>query len=138
MTNQNVSDNEDFDQPQPPQSSAIAVREASPTGEGGRKSAIAIPSDWDLPKFNKLGMLTQQGVIMGMQYYALGTKLAYSYKPGWRYYISRGPMCDDTDLLDESEINLLHPNELRSEIEAEIKFHLSKITSLREQLQQLS
>lgn len=119
MTNQNVSENEDLDQSQQPR-------------------AIAIPSDWDLPKFNKLGTLTQQGVIMGMQYYALGTKLAYSYKPGWRYYISRSPMCDDADLLDESEINLLHPNELRSEIEAEIQFHLSKIASLREQLQQLS
>uniref|UniRef100_A0A0C1NGN5 Uncharacterized protein n=1 Tax=Tolypothrix bouteillei VB521301 TaxID=1479485 RepID=A0A0C1NGN5_9CYAN len=98
---------------------------------------MAIPSDWDLPKFNKLGLLTQQGIIMGMQYYALGTKLAYSYKPGWRYYVSRSPMSDDTDLLDESEINLLHPNELRSEIEAEIQFHLSKIAFLREQLQQM-
>jgi hypothetical protein len=112
-----------------------------PNNEGNDQSpqdrVIVIPTDWEPPKFNKLGTLTQQGVIMGVQYYAIGTKLAYSYKPGWRYHISTGPLSDETDLLEESEINLLHPTELREELEAEIEFHERKIASLKEQLQQI-
>jgi hypothetical protein len=95
--------------------SPIPIKSMQPT--------ISIPKHWDYPRF-ALEQRTQQGIILGLQYYPTGTELAEQF----------GKNSDELFHFQENQIKPLSPEELLSEITAEIKFYQQQITILQQHL----
>ena len=94
---------------------------------------ISIPQHWPYPRFN-LEQRTQQGIILGLYYYPLGTELAEQFDDGWRYVLMPNKNSNETSYLQEEQIQPLTPEELFSEITAEIEFYQQQISILQQQL----
>ncbi|MBC1220964.1 hypothetical protein GNF10_25415 [Nostoc sp. UCD121] len=94
---------------------------------------ISIPQHWPYPHFN-LEQRTQQGIILGLYYYPLGTELAEQFDDGWRYALMPNKNSDEISYLQENQIQPLSPQELFSEITAEIEFYQQQIVILQQQL----
>jgi hypothetical protein len=94
---------------------------------------ISIPQHWEYPRF-ALEQRTQQGIILGLQYYPIGTELAEQFGNGWRYAVMPDRNSDELFHFQESEIKPLSPQELLSEITAEIDSYQQQITILQQQL----
>ncbi|MFN6453049.1 MAG: hypothetical protein RM022_012705 [Nostoc sp. EfeVER01] len=94
---------------------------------------ISIPQHWPYPRFN-LEQRTQQGIILGLYYYPSGTELAEQFDAGWRYVLMPNKNSDETSYLQEGQIQPLTPEELFSEITAEIEFYQQQISILQQQL----
>ncbi|MBD2526461.1 hypothetical protein [Nostoc sp. FACHB-133] len=94
---------------------------------------ISIPQHWPYPRFN-LEQRTQQGIILGLYYYPLGTELAEQFDDGWRYVLMPNKNSNETSYLQEEQIQPLTPEELFLEITAEIEFYQSQIAILQQQL----
>ncbi|MHC5853491.1 hypothetical protein [uncultured Nostoc sp.] len=94
---------------------------------------ISIPQHWPYPRFN-LEQRTQQGIILGLYYYPLGTELAEQFDDGWRYVLMPNKNSDEISYLQENQIQPLTPEELFSGITAEIEFYQQQISILQQQL----
>ncbi|MBW4458484.1 MAG: hypothetical protein KME55_41200 [Nostoc indistinguendum CM1-VF10] len=94
---------------------------------------ISIPQHWGYPCF-ALDQRTEQGTILGLYYYPSGTELANEFDEGWRYVLMPNKNSDETSYLQENQIQPLSPQELFSQIRAEIEFYQSQIAILQQQL----
>ncbi|MCL6749633.1 hypothetical protein KBT16_01020 [Nostoc sp. CCCryo 231-06] len=94
---------------------------------------ISIPKHWAYPRF-ALEQRTNQGIILGLYYYPCGTELAEQFGDGWRYVLMPNKNSDETPYLQENQIQPLTPEELFSEITAEIEFYQQQIVILQQQL----
>ncbi|MDZ7969961.1 MAG: hypothetical protein RM368_34330 [Nostoc sp. DedSLP03] len=94
---------------------------------------ISIPQHWPYPRFS-LEQRTQQGIILGLYYYPLGTELAEQFDDGWRYVLMPNKNSNETSYLQEDQIQPLTAEELFSEITAEIEFYQQQINILNRQL----
>ena len=97
------------------------------------KPTISIPQHWAYPRF-ALEQRTEQGTILGLYYYPSGTELAEQFDDGWRYALMPNKNSDEISYLKEDQIKPLTPEELFSEITAEIKFYQQQISILQQQL----
>ncbi|MHC5915253.1 MAG: hypothetical protein ACYTXE_30645 [Nostoc sp.] len=94
---------------------------------------ISIPQHWAYPLFT-LEQRTEQGTILGLYYSPSGTELAEQFDDGWRYALMPNKNSDEISYLKEDQIKPLTPEELFSEITAEIKFYQQQISILQQQL----
>jgi hypothetical protein len=94
---------------------------------------ISIPQHWAYPRF-ALEQRTEQGMILGLYYYPNGTELAEQFDEGWRYVLMPNKNSDEISYLQENQIQPLSPEELFSQIRAEIKFYQQQISILQQQL----
>jgi hypothetical protein len=94
---------------------------------------ISIPKHWEYPRF-ALDQRTQQGIILGLEYYPNGTELAEQFGNGWRYALMPKKNSDELFHFEENQIKLLSPQELFSQITAEIEFYQQQIATLQQQL----
>jgi len=94
---------------------------------------ISIPQHWGYPRF-ALEQRTNQGIILGLQYYPSGTQLAEQFDAGWRYAVMPHKNSDELFHFQENQIQPLTPEELFSQIRAEIEFYQQQIAILQEQL----
>ncbi|MBG1260606.1 hypothetical protein [Nostoc commune] len=86
------------------------------------KPTISIPQHWGYPRF-ALEQRTKDGIILGLQYYPNGTELAEQFGGGWRYAMMRHKKSDEISYLQENQIQPLSPQELFTQIRAEIDFY---------------
>ena len=94
---------------------------------------ISIPQHWGYPRF-ALDQRTKYGIILGFYYYPNGTELAEQIGNGWRYALMPNKNSDELFHFQESQIKPLSPQELFSEITAEIELYQSQIAILQQQL----
>ncbi|MCC5632616.1 hypothetical protein [Nostoc sphaeroides] len=94
---------------------------------------ISIPKHWDYPRF-ALDQRTRDGIILGFYYYPNGTELAEQFGGGWRYALMPNKNSDKLFHFQENQIQSLTPEELFSQIRAEIEFYQQQITILQQQL----
>ncbi|MCC5619726.1 hypothetical protein LC605_32860 [Nostoc sp. CHAB 5836] len=94
---------------------------------------ISIPKHWEYPRF-ALEQRTQQGIILGLHYYPNGTELAEQFGHGWRYALMSRKNSDELFHFEENQIQTLSPQELVSQITAEIEFYKRQIVILQQQL----
>jgi len=94
---------------------------------------ISIPKHWDYPRF-VFGQRTQQGVILGLEYYPPDTQLAYQYGHGWRYGLMPHKQSEDIFHYQESQLKQLSKQELLAQITAELEQHQQQIMILQQQL----
>jgi hypothetical protein len=94
---------------------------------------IPIPQHWGYPRF-ALDQRTKDGIILGLEYYPNGTELAEQFGGGWRYTLMPHRNSDELFHFEESQIQPLSPEELFSEITAEIEFYKQQIAILQQQL----
>ncbi len=98
---------------------------------------ISIPRHWGYPRF-ALEQRTQQGIILGLEYYPNGIELAEQFGDGWRYALMPHKNSDELFHFQESQIQPLSPQELLSQITAEIDFYQHQINILTQQLTALT
>ncbi|WP_230966500.1 hypothetical protein [Nostoc commune] len=77
---------------------------------------------------------TKQGIILGLHYYPNGTEIAEQFGGGWRYALMPNKNSDELFHFQENQIQPLTPEELFSQIRAEIEFYQQQITILQQQL----
>ncbi|MBD2253330.1 hypothetical protein [Nostoc parmelioides] len=94
---------------------------------------ISIPKHWDYPRF-VFGQRTQQGVILGLEYYPADTQLAYEYGHGWRYSLMPHKKSNEAFHYQESQLKTLSTQELLAQITAELEQHQLQIMILQQQL----
>ncbi|MCC5619532.1 hypothetical protein LC605_31685 [Nostoc sp. CHAB 5836] len=94
---------------------------------------ITIPKHWEYPRF-ALNQRTKQGIILGLHYYPNGTELAEQFGHGWRYALMSRKNSDELFHFEENQIQTLSPQELVSQITAEIEFYQRQIVILQQQL----
>ncbi|MCC5669807.1 hypothetical protein LC653_39885 [Nostoc sp. CHAB 5784] len=94
---------------------------------------ISIPKHWGYPRF-ALDQRTQQGIILGLQYYPNGTELAEQFGGGWCYALMPHKNSDELFHFQESQIQPLSPQELFTQITAEIEFYQRQTSILQQQL----
>jgi hypothetical protein len=97
------------------------------------RPTISIPQHWAYPRFT-LEQRTEQGTILGLYYYPSGTELAEQFDDGWRYALMPNKNSDEISYLKEDQIQPLSPQELFTQITAEIEFYQSQIAILQQQL----
>jgi len=97
------------------------------------QATIAIPQHWGYPRF-ALEQRTEQGTILGLYYYPSGTELANEFDEGWRYVLMPNKNSDETSYLQENQIQPLSPQELFTQITAEIELYEQQINILKQQL----
>ncbi len=96
---------------------------------------MALPIDWDEPKYG-LGQRTKQGIIVGMDYYPAYTTAGYQIGSTWRYGVLAHPLddADYTKYLNESEVELLSPEEVKAQVQKEIDFHVKHLQALKTEI----
>ncbi|MCC5640404.1 hypothetical protein LC593_32145 [Nostoc sp. CHAB 5844] len=94
---------------------------------------ISIPPGWQYPRFT-FGQRTEHGQIIGMRYYEQDTYLADEYGEGWRYILLPDKNREDEEHRVEDELQLLTPQELKTQIETEINNNLRQIELLKSEL----
>ncbi|MBE8989835.1 hypothetical protein [Nostoc sp. LEGE 12450] len=97
------------------------------------QATISIPQHWGYPRF-ALEQRTEQGMILGLYYYPSGTELAEQFNDGWRYVLMSNKNSDEISYLQENQIQPLSPQELFTQIKAEIDFYQRQISILQQQL----
>ncbi|ODG99884.1 hypothetical protein A4S05_35720 [Nostoc sp. KVJ20] len=94
---------------------------------------ISIPQGWKYPRFT-FGQRTERGVIIGLKYYSEDTLLAHEFGEGWRYVLLPDKNCEDEEYHLEDALELLTPQELKAQIEAEINKRLRQVELLTHEL----
>ena len=94
---------------------------------------ISIAKHWGYPRF-ALDQRTTEGIILGLYYYPSGTELAEEFGGGWRYALMPNKNSEELFHFQESQIQPLSPQELFSQIRAEIDFYQQQIAVLQQQL----
>ncbi|AUB44469.1 hypothetical protein COO91_10694 (plasmid) [Nostoc flagelliforme CCNUN1] len=74
------------------------------------------------------------GIILGLYYYPSGTELAEEFGGGWRYALMPKKNSDELFHFQENQIQPLSPQELFSQIRAEINFYQQQIAIRQQQL----
>ncbi|UKP00961.1 hypothetical protein [Nostoc sp. UHCC 0870] len=97
------------------------------------QATISIPKGSEYPRFT-IGQRTQQGLIIGIQYYPADTLLAHEYGVGWRYFILTDKNSEEVRSYFDDQIQLLSVAELQGQLQAEIDQHQQQIKVLQEQL----
>ncbi|AVH63870.1 hypothetical protein [Nostoc sp. 'Peltigera membranacea cyanobiont' N6] len=97
------------------------------------QATISIPQHWAYPRF-ALEQRTQDGIILGFYYYPNGTELAEQFDEGWCYVLMPKKNSDEISYLQENQIQPLSPQELFTQITAEIDFYQQQIAILQQQL----
>jgi hypothetical protein len=97
------------------------------------QATISIPRHWGYPRF-AFDQRSEQGLILGLYYYPSGTELAEQFGDGWRYVLMPNKNSDEISYLQENQIQPLSPEELFSQIRAEIDFYQQQISILNRQL----
>lgn len=99
-------------------------------------NTINLPNHWKPPKY-AFGDRVKQGVIVGLENYPIDSYLGQKYGRKWRYTLLPDKTEEEVDYFLEGEIEPLLPEEIRTEIQAEIQFHktaLDVLTSEEEKL----
>ncbi|WP_226889818.1 hypothetical protein [Nostoc sp. MG11] len=73
-------------------------------------------------------------MILGLYYYPNGTELAEQFGDGWQYVLMPNKNSDEISYLQENQIQPLSPQELFTQITAEIDFYQRQIAMLQQQL----
>ncbi|WP_341532044.1 hypothetical protein WKK05_40865 (plasmid) [Nostoc sp. UHCC 0302] len=99
---------------------------------------ISIPRHWGYPRF-ALEQRTKQGnsqlIIRNSQLKIIATcELRIGNCFGWRYALMPNKNSDEISYLQESQIQPLSPQELFTQITAEIDFYQRQISILQQQL----
>ncbi|BBD70165.1 hypothetical protein NIES4072_65310 [Nostoc commune NIES-4072] len=94
---------------------------------------ISIPQHWGYPRF-AFDQRTEQGTILGLYYYPSGTELTEQFDEGWRYVLMPNKNSDEISYLQENQIQPLSPQELFTQIRAEIEFYQQQINNLNRHL----
>ncbi len=97
------------------------------------QATISIPQHWGYPRF-ALDQRTKDGIILGLYYYSSGTGLAEQFGVGWRYALMPNKNSDELFHFQENQIQLFSPQELFSQIRAEIDFYQQQIGIRQQQL----
>ncbi|AUB44279.1 hypothetical protein COO91_10502 (plasmid) [Nostoc flagelliforme CCNUN1] len=97
------------------------------------QATISIPQHWGYPRF-ALDQRTKNGIILGLYCYPNGTELAEQFDDGWRYVLMPNKNSDEISYLQENQIQPLSPQELFTQITAEIEFYQRQISILQQQL----
>ncbi|MBD2616463.1 hypothetical protein H6G94_35465 [Nostoc punctiforme FACHB-252] len=97
------------------------------------ETTISITKGWQYPRFT-FGQRTERGQIIGLKYYAEGTYLAEEYGTGWRYILLPDKNREDEEHCIEDELELLTPQELRTQIQAEIDSYSRLLELLKSEL----
>lgn len=87
---------------------------------------ISIPKHWGYPRY-VFDQRTEQGLILGLYYYPTRTELAEQFGEGWRYVLMPNKNSDEISYLQENQIQPLSPQELFTQITAEIDFDQRQI-----------
>ncbi|WP_334967056.1 hypothetical protein [Nostoc sp.] len=77
---------------------------------------------------------TKDGIIQGLYYYPSGTELAEQFGDGWHYALMPHRNSDELFHFQENQIRPLTPEELFSQITAEIDFYQQQINILNRHL----
>jgi hypothetical protein len=99
--------------------------------------AISIPKGWQCPRFT-FGQRTERGLVIGMKYYSEDTFMADEYGEGWRYILLPNKNTEYEEHRIENELELLTPQELKTQIETEINSHLRQIELLKHECKAIS
>ncbi|MBD2247359.1 hypothetical protein [Nostoc sp. FACHB-888] len=94
---------------------------------------ISIPQHWGYPCF-AFNQRRHQGLILGLYCYPSGTELAEQFDEGWRYVLMPNKNSDEISYLQENQIQPLSPEELFTQITAEIDFYQQQIAIRQQQL----
>jgi hypothetical protein len=94
---------------------------------------MSIPSNWDYPRYT-FGQRTQQGLIIGIEYYPPDTLLAHEYGNSWRYTVLTDKNSEEVRHYFDDQIQTLSNAELQAQIIAEIEEHQQQIDVLKQQL----
>ncbi|MBD2472001.1 hypothetical protein [Nostoc sp. FACHB-145] len=94
---------------------------------------ITIPKHWDYPRFT-FDQRTQQGIILGLEYYPADTQLAYEYGHGWRYIVMPHKYSDEVRHYSDHQLQTLSVAQIQAQIQVEIKQHQQQIKVLQQQL----
>ncbi|MBW4458412.1 MAG: hypothetical protein KME55_40725 [Nostoc indistinguendum CM1-VF10] len=94
---------------------------------------ISIRQHWGYPRF-ALDQRTKDGIILGFYYYPNGTELAEQFGGGWHYTLMPNKNSDELFHFQENQIKPLSPQELFSQIRAEIDFYQQQTSILNRQL----
>ncbi|BAY41504.1 hypothetical protein NIES2111_59000 (plasmid) [Nostoc sp. NIES-2111] len=94
---------------------------------------ISIPKDWDYPRF-ALGQRTEQGLIIGIQYYPANTLLAHEYGSSWRYTVLPDKNSEEVRSYFDDQIQQFSVAELQAQLQAELEKHQQQIMILQQQL----
>ncbi len=94
---------------------------------------ITIPKGWEYPRFT-LGERTQQGMIVGLEYYPADSQLAHEYGHGWRYSVMPNKNSQEVRHYFDDQIQTLSIAEIQQQIQAEIEDHQQQIKTLQQQL----
>ncbi|QLE59628.1 hypothetical protein [Nostoc sp. TCL26-01] len=97
------------------------------------QSTISILKGWEYPRFT-LGQRTQQGLIIGIQYYPADTLLAHEYGTGWRYTVMTDKNSEEVRSYFDDQLQTLSVEELQAQLQAELEEHQQQIKALQEQL----
>lgn len=100
-------------------------------------NTIKLPAHWKPPKYH-IGQRVEQGLIIGVEIYPTDSHLGQQYGSNWRYTVLPNKAEEDVEHLMESEIKSLSPQEIKSEIEAEIQLRQSALAALKNELLNLA
>jgi hypothetical protein len=98
---------------------------------------ISLPKTWEYPMFT-LGQYTQNGIIIGIEYYAPDTMLAEMFGQGWIYTVL--PDKDSEQLLHilEQDIELMTPEQEQEYLQIEIKKRHRQLAILMQELKAIA
>lgn len=99
--------------------------------------SIRLPDEWTQPKYY-LGQLVKQGEIIGIRHLPENSGMAFDFgNEPWAYVVIKDKNSDNGEVIAQSKILPLAPEELLVKIQAEIEFHQNKIAALTQQLNQV-
>jgi hypothetical protein len=94
---------------------------------------ITIPKGWEYPRFT-FDERTQQGIIVGLEYYPADSQLAHEYGQGWRYSVMPNKNFQEVRHYFDDQIQTLSVAEIQAQLMAEIDAHQQQIAVLQQQL----
>lgn len=94
---------------------------------------ITIPKHWDYPRFT-FGQRTEQGIILGLEYYPADTKLAYEFGHGWRYSVMPHKNSEEIRHYSDDQIQILSVDQIQAQLQTEIEQHQLQLLILQQQL----
>ncbi|NDJ26150.1 hypothetical protein GS682_32175 [Nostoc sp. B(2019)] len=94
---------------------------------------ITLPRGYGRPQFY-VGQRTQQGKIIGIEYYPFDSLLALSCGSGYRYHVMISRNSESVKYLTEKDIVPLSPSEVEAEIMEEVDWYLMQLVMLQEEL----
>lgn len=91
---------------------------------------LPLPPGWKLPKYN-FGDRVKQGLVIGLCAYPADSYPGRVYGTEWKYTILPDKAEEDLEYFSESELEPLSGEELKAQIEEEIRQHKEALTALQ-------